>query len=73
MKTTFSEKAAFMWQDEFGAAITVIDRDYRILYMNDKSIEANATRGGKALLGHDVRACHQERCAQAYLPSAMAP
>ena len=61
MKTTFSEKDAFIWQDEFGAAITVIDRDYLILYMNDKSIEANVRWGGKALLGHDVRACHKER------------
>jgi DUF438 domain-containing protein len=48
------------WQDEFGASITVIGRNYEILYMNEKSAKTNAKWGGKALIGQDVRACHQE-------------
>ena len=49
------------WQDEFGAAITVMDRDFIILSMNAKSAATNAKWGGADLVGKDLRACHQER------------
>ncbi len=49
------------WADELDVGITVVDRNLTILYMNEKSATAFATWGGKALVGKDVRACHQER------------
>jgi len=49
------------WQDEFDASITVIDRDFTIISMNEKSAISNEKWGGKSLLGRDVRTCHQER------------
>ena len=58
--TSLPEKSAQNWQEEFDAAITIIDRDFKILSMNDKSAEVNAKWGGKALIGQDIRACHQE-------------
>ena len=48
------------WQDGFGSAITVIDRNFIILYMNDAAAEVNAKWGGASLVGRDVRDCHQE-------------
>lgn len=48
------------WQEEFGAAITVIDRDFIIRSMNDASAAVNAKWGGAALVGKDVRDCHRE-------------
>jgi len=56
-----NKEQADLWQSEFGAAITVIDRDFTIVYMNEKSAATNAKWGGAALLGKDIRACHQER------------
>ncbi|GAB6277551.1 MAG: hypothetical protein SAMD01599839_20910 [Rectinema sp.] len=61
MSDTQPENTATAWQDEFSANITVIDRDFTILSMNDKSAASNAKWGGKALIGQDVRLCHQER------------
>lgn len=49
------------WQNEFDASITVIDRNFTIIYMNEKSASSNEKWGGMSLLGKDVRACHQER------------
>ena len=46
------------WFEELGCAVTVCDRDYRILYMNDRSAEVNAAEGGKALVGRDMMECH---------------
>jgi transcriptional regulator with PAS, ATPase and Fis domain len=49
------------WPDEVGAGITVIDRDFTILYMNGKSAVSFAKWGEKGLIGQDVRRCHEER------------
>ena len=49
------------WADEFGAAITVIDRDFVIVYMNDKAAATFEKWGGCRLLGKSVLDCHNER------------
>jgi len=59
MSAIQSDSAATNWADEFGASITIIDRDFIIVYMNRASIAGNAKRGGAALIGKDVRHCHQ--------------
>ena len=56
-----TKKPADLWQNEFDASITVIDRHFTLVYMNEKSAASFAQWGGTALLGKDVRACHQER------------
>jgi transcriptional regulator with PAS, ATPase and Fis domain len=60
MTETQSPNSATNWPDEISASITVIDRSFTILYMNEKSAAAFAKWGGKALVGKDVRRCHQE-------------
>lgn len=55
------EDPATDWPDEVGAGITVIGRDFTVLYINDKSAANFAKWGGKGLVGKDVRLCHQER------------
>jgi len=49
------------WTDEFGAAITVIDRNFVIVYMNDKATATFGKWGGRELLGKTVMNCHNER------------
>jgi hypothetical protein len=49
------------WVRAFPGAVTVSDLGHRIVYMNDKAINTWAARGGKDLLGTDLRACHNER------------
>ncbi len=49
------------WEDDFTAAIIIISRDFTIVYMNEKAANAFDAWGGKALIGKDVRPCHQER------------
>jgi len=61
MSDTQPENTVTAWQDEFSASITVIDRDFTILFMNEKSATGFAKGGGMTLLGKDVRHCHQER------------
>jgi len=56
-----SKEIAAGWEKEFSASITIIANDFTILCMNEKSAAVNAKWGGKALIGKDVRACHQER------------
>lgn len=48
------------WEDSFNAAVTIIGRDFTILYMNEKAAGVFARWGGRSLIGRDVRACHQE-------------
>ncbi len=43
------------------AAVTIADEDFRILFMNDLSIEHYATRGGEALVGTDLLDCHNAK------------
>jgi transcriptional regulator with PAS, ATPase and Fis domain len=49
------------WVTSFPGAVTVSDMDHRIIYMNDKSAATYAADGGRALIGHELMACHNER------------
>ena len=55
------QNIAVNWPEEFGASVTVIDCDFTIVYMNEAAITTFAKRGGRTLIGTDVRLCHQER------------
>ena len=46
------------WLEELPFAVTVCDRNYRILYMNDKAAEGTAKEGGKNLVGKSLMGCH---------------
>jgi transcriptional regulator with PAS, ATPase and Fis domain len=46
------------WFGELPCAVTVCDRRYTILYMNDRAAEVNAKDGGKALVGKNMMDCH---------------
>lgn len=48
------------WVKEFPGAIVVCDPDAVILEMNDKAVEAYKDRGGKKLIGKDLRPCHSQ-------------
>ncbi len=47
------------WLNGFPGAITVCDEHGIIVGMNDKAAAGYRDAGGRALLGSDVRACHQ--------------
>lgn len=49
------------WAMGMNCAITVCDKDCRIIYMNEKSRLTFANRGGAALIGHDLTGYHNER------------
>jgi len=49
------------WAVEFPGAVTICDRDFTIIYMNDKAAEVQAKHGGRALLGKNLLDCHSER------------
>ncbi|MCL1908482.1 MAG: PAS domain-containing protein [Holophagaceae bacterium] len=49
------------WIENFGAAITVVDKDLVIAYMNDKALSAFEKYGGRELLGRNLEGCHSER------------
>lgn len=49
-----------LWIKQFPAAITVCDREGKILAMNDRSCEANAADGGARLIGTNLFDCHPE-------------
>ncbi|MBL8966163.1 MAG: PAS domain-containing protein [Spirochaetaceae bacterium] len=46
------------WALEFPGAVTVCDRDYTVLYMNDKAAKTFEKWGGADLLGKSLRDCH---------------
>jgi len=48
------------WPKEFPGAITVSDLDGIILEMNDRAAADYADRGGRALIGTNMLACHPE-------------
>ncbi|MBP7263208.1 MAG: PAS sensor protein [Spirochaetia bacterium] len=48
------------WVTGFPGAVTVSDARHRIVYMNDKSAATFAADGGRALIGSDLKACHNE-------------
>ncbi len=41
--------------------VTVADEEYRIVFMNDLSIEHYATRGGETLVGTNLLDCHNTK------------
>jgi DUF438 domain-containing protein len=59
------------WFDELPCSITVCDRKYTVLYLNDRSAEVNASDGGKSLAGRNLMDCHPPE-AQAKLRKVMA-
>ncbi len=48
------------WALEFPGAVTVCDGDFTIIYLNDKAAKTFEKDGGRALLGTDLMACHNE-------------
>jgi transcriptional regulator with PAS, ATPase and Fis domain len=48
------------WTKEFPGAITVCDREGKIIEMNDKSAKTFSSDGGYKLLGQNVMECHPE-------------
>jgi hypothetical protein len=49
------------WALEFPGAVTVSDKDYTILYMNDKAAKTFEKDGGRNLLGQSLLGCHNEK------------
>jgi len=49
------------WAKELNLAITIMDIDGTIIYMNDKSIKTFEKDGGKNLIGKPLNHCHKER------------
>ena len=65
-----TETPSLRWFDGLPCSVTVCDRQYTVLYMNDRSAEVNAKEGGKALVGHSLIDCHPAE-AQAKLRKVM--
>lgn len=49
------------WAFRMNCAITVADADCNIIYMNERSRETFAARGGASLIGHNLMDYHNER------------
>lgn len=49
------------WVTKLPGAVTVSDREHRIVYMNDAAAATWEAKGGRALLGTDLLACHNPR------------
>lgn len=49
------------WALEFPGAVTVSDKDYTIVYMNDKATKTFEKDGGRNLLGQSLLGCHNEK------------
>ena len=50
----------FNWYDELPLAITVCNKDGKILYMNKKASKTFEKYGSESLLGNNVLDCHPE-------------
>ena len=48
------------WVKEFPSAVTVCDKEGRILYMNERSADTFKKKGGLKLIGTNVLDCHPE-------------
>jgi len=48
------------WHTELPIAITVCDKDGKVIYMNEKSIETFAKYGGSEIIGNNLSDCHPE-------------
>lgn len=49
------------WAYGMDCAVTVVDRECRIIYMNERSRQTFASRGGGDLIGHNIMDYHNER------------
>lgn len=49
------------WAMRVNCAVTVVDADCRIIYMNERSRQTFARRGGADLIGHNLMEYHNER------------
>jgi len=49
------------WLKELAAAITVCDREGKIVAMNDRAAAVFAAEGGRELLGKSLFDCHPEK------------
>jgi len=52
------------WVTAFPGAVTVSDKENRILWMNDKAAAGYADQGGRNLIGKDLMICHNDRSRQ---------
>jgi DUF438 domain-containing protein len=59
------------WFEQLPCSVTVCDKNYMILYMNDKAAEVYSEKGGKALVGKNLLDCHPPK-AQKKLKKEMA-
>ncbi len=46
------------WFQQLPCSVTVCDKEYTILYLNDRAAEVNAKDGGKSLIGRNLMDCH---------------
>lgn len=46
------------WVKTFPGAVTISDRQHRIIYLNDKAAATWAHLGGRKLVGQSMLACH---------------
>lgn len=49
------------WAYGMNCAVTVVDSNCRIIYMNERSRETFTNRGGADLIGHNIMDYHNER------------
>jgi transcriptional regulator with PAS, ATPase and Fis domain len=49
------------WFEQLPCSVTVCDKKYTILYLNDKAAEVTSKEGGKALVGKNLMDCHPPR------------
>ena len=63
--------AEIEWFEHLPCAMTVCDRNYKILYMNELAARAAAEDGGRALIGKNLLDCHPPE-AQKRLKEVMA-
>lgn len=54
----------FEWAKTINGAVTVCDRDGKIIYMNDASRKSFIPDGGEELVGKSLFPCHSENSAQ---------
>jgi len=47
-----------VWFEQIPCSLTVCDKNYTILYMNEKSASVSSKEGGKALVGRNLLDCH---------------
>jgi len=59
------------WFEGLPCSVTVCDKKYKILYMNEKSAEVSSKDGGRALIGKNLLDCHPPE-AQEKLKNVMA-